>query len=62
MSRHPWRTDVPDRTGFLLYERVLREIRADMGHKDRDLGTGDLQRLYVTDVNEIIGPFQDSAT
>jgi hypothetical protein len=52
----------PTQTGILLYERVLREIRKDMGHKDRNLGTGDLQRLYITDLDDVIGPFEPGSS
>ena len=46
---------------MLLYEALLREIRKDMGHNDRNLGLGDLQRLYVTDLDDVLGPFQPSS-
>jgi hypothetical protein len=60
LSRHTWLQDGTDRPGMLLVEGLLRQIRKDMGHHDRSLGLGDLQRLYVTDADDVLGPFSPS--
>ena len=61
-SRHVWKQDETDAEGFILYERVLREIRKDLGHNDRNLDMGDLQRLYITDLDKVLGPFKPGGT
>jgi hypothetical protein len=48
------------RVQFLATERVLRAIRAELGLKDSALGVGDLQRLYINDLDDVLGPFRDS--
>lgn len=58
LNRHTWRQDGTDKAGMLLVEALLRQIRKDMGHHDRSLGMGDLQRLYITDADDVLGPFQ----
>lgn len=62
LSRHEWPADGVDPEGFLLYEQVLREIRKDLGHNDSKLGPGDLQRLYVNDLDHVLGPFTPKQT
>ena len=47
-----------DRDGMLLTEKLFREIRKDMGHNDKSLGLGDLQRLYITDIDNVLGSFE----
>jgi hypothetical protein len=58
LSRHTWREDGADKPGILLVEALLRQIRKDLGHHDRALGVGDLQRLYITDTDDVLGPFE----
>jgi hypothetical protein len=41
-----------------LVERLYRAMRADLGHDDKNLAAGDLLRLYITDVDDLMGPFQ----
>jgi hypothetical protein len=43
---------------FAAWECVLLAIRSDLGHRDGALGFGDLQRLYITDADNIFGPFK----
>jgi hypothetical protein len=57
LSRHTWQQDGADKAGMLLIEAFLRQVRKDMGHHDRSLGLGDLQRLYITDADDVLGPF-----
>jgi hypothetical protein len=46
---------------LVAYERVLRSIRADLGHDDSSLAPGDLLRIYVTDLDESLSKWQASA-
>jgi hypothetical protein len=48
---------VPNREMMELLERLYRAMRADLGHDDKGLDEGDLLRLYITDIDEVIGPF-----
>jgi hypothetical protein len=60
LSRHFEQIEAPfapDPKAMLLLERLYRAIRADLGHDDKDLDQGDLLRLYITDIDEVIGPF-----
>jgi hypothetical protein len=41
----------------VLLERLYRAMRADLGHDDKDLPSGDLLRLYITDIDDLLGPF-----
>lgn len=43
---------------MLRLEQLYRAIRADLGHNDRSLGQGDLLRLYITDLDDLMGPFE----
>jgi hypothetical protein len=43
---------------MVTVEKLLRAIRKDMGHGDRALDFGDLQRLWITDIDEAFGPFK----
>jgi hypothetical protein len=37
---------------MLLYEKVILTIRRDLGHKNRNLHTGDILALFVNDIDE----------
>lgn len=39
---------------MFLYERVLLEIRRDLGHSPRELRKGDLLRLFITDIRRYL--------
>jgi hypothetical protein len=61
LSRHvaaAEQSGVPDMTMMLTLERLYRAMRADLGHDDKELQSGDLLRLYVTDIDDLIGPFK----
>lgn len=47
-----------DRKTMVLLDDLYRAIRADLGHDDSKLNEGDLLRLYITDIDELIGPFE----
>jgi hypothetical protein len=49
---------VPEREAMLLLDRLYRAIRADLGHDDKKLAQGNLLRLYITDIDTLIGPFK----
>ena len=36
---------------LLLYEQLILTIRRDLGHKNRNLGTGDVLALFVNDID-----------
>ena len=57
-DRHTWKGDGQDKEGMEQVENLLRAIRKDMGHGDRNLDFGDLQRLWVTDLDNLLGPFK----
>jgi hypothetical protein len=57
-GRHTWRQDGLDKEGMEKVEKLLRAIRKDMGHTDRDLDLGDLQRLWITDLDNVLGSFK----
>lgn len=46
--------DENDPRVLLDWEQVLLAIRRDLGHKNEDLDTGDLLRVYVTDIDHHI--------
>jgi hypothetical protein len=52
------RTGIPDDdtdpSALLTYEQVLFAVRADPGHDNSGLGAGDLLRLYVNDIDEML--------
>jgi hypothetical protein len=37
---------------LLLYEKLILEIRRDLGHKNKDLHSGDVLALYVNDIDQ----------
>ena len=45
---------------LVAYELVLRAIRADLGHDDSILASGDLLRVYVTDLDESLPHWEAS--
>ena len=51
--------DAPDEGSpvmLLAFERLLYAIRRDLGHPNKNLGPGDLLRVFVNDVDDYIGP------
>jgi hypothetical protein len=36
------------------YENVLREIRKDLGHKNKNLGKGKLLSLFINDISKYV--------
>jgi len=41
--------------GMLLFEQYLFEIRKDLGHKNKDLGRGDILALFINDIRAYTG-------
>lgn len=39
---------------MLLYEQLILTIRRDLGHKNKDLGTGDVLALFVNDIDQVL--------
>ena len=39
---------------MLLYEQLILTIRRDLGHKNKNLGTGDVLALFVNDVDQVL--------
>jgi hypothetical protein len=44
----------PPAMTLIAIERILYAIRADMGHKNKGLGQGDLLAIFVNDVNSYL--------
>jgi hypothetical protein len=40
---------------MFLYEDFLRAIRADLGHKNKGVGRGEILRLFINDVDDVMG-------
>lgn len=39
---------------MLLYEQLILTIRRDLGHKNKNLGTGDVLALFVNDIDQVL--------
>ncbi|MCX5825339.1 MAG: hypothetical protein NTY86_18065 [Deltaproteobacteria bacterium] len=42
--------------GLVLFEKTLYEIRRDLGHKNKNLKTGDILALFINDIRQQIPP------
>lgn len=45
-----------NKAAITAWEFLLRAIRSDLGHKDSDLPSGELLRLFITDYDEYFSP------
>jgi type II secretory pathway pseudopilin PulG len=55
-TRVPVPDDPTDPTAVLAYERLLRAMRADLGHDDSKMPEGDLLRIFVTNIDDHLPP------
>jgi hypothetical protein len=42
------------KTAMLLLEKLIREIRRDLGHKNRNLVPGDILSLFINDIDAVL--------
>jgi hypothetical protein len=41
---------------MFLYEQLIMAIRRDLGHKNKNLGRGDILALFLNDIDQFISP------
>lgn len=39
---------------LLVFEQLIYAMRADLGHNDKELSTGDLLRVFINDIDEYL--------
>lgn len=44
----------PPTEGMILFEKMLYEIRKDLGHKNKNLKQGDILALFINDIRKYI--------
>jgi hypothetical protein len=40
---------------MFLYEELILTIRKDLGHKNKELGSGDILALFINDIDSLVG-------